>query len=113
MPQLHIDKNRSYRLGKGNALDAFNERLAENESDKTGLVFLHATKGFRSFSPRRLAAMTMVESMMHAWAQKAAHITHSSVGGNRQERIRPGRSDGNGAREAERRRAQAAKSRAA
>ena len=82
MAQVKIDKDRSYRLGKGKALDAYNERLAEHQG-KTGaeMDHLHPTKGNRSFSPRRQRAQVLTEHSMQRWADIAAKITGSRVGG--------------------------------
>lgn len=82
MAQVKVDKDRSYRLGGGKALDAYNERLAD-EQGRTGaeLNHLHPTKGFRSFSPLRQRAQVATEHVMQRWAIIAAKITGSRVGG--------------------------------
>lgn len=85
MAQIKIDKDRSYRLGKGKALDAYNERLAD-EQGRCGadLSHMHPTKGFRSFSPRRQRAQIATEHMKQRWAILGAKITGSRVGGEPQ-----------------------------
>lgn len=104
MSQIHIDKDRSYRLGKGAALDAMNERFSADRKDGEALSQIHPTKGNRSFSPARLAAQFKVEASMHGWAMRAAQMTESSVGGEPREKNRQKYMPHQGKRECARRR---------
>lgn len=83
MTQVHVAKNRSYRRGKGEALDALNERLADkfHDDNQKHMVQVHPTKGFRYVSAARLKHPNAMEQHMHGWARLAARITGSSIGG--------------------------------
>jgi hypothetical protein len=83
MAQIKIDKDRSYRLGKGNALDAYNDALAEDFHDDAlpKMKQLRPTKGFLKTSRARLENPGAMEATFRGWARLAAKITGSSVGG--------------------------------
>jgi len=91
MAQIKVPKNRGYRVGKGKSLDEYNERLAKRAETNRGgnMQTFHPTKGMRVLSGRRLAAQQKIESSMHGWARRAAHIAGSRIGGAPQERVRP------------------------
>ncbi|NIJ40385.1 hypothetical protein FHS78_000655 [Parvibaculum indicum] len=87
--QARVDEDghnpRSYRLGKGRALEATNDRLSEefhlDVPPASHMCQIHPTKGFRETSRHRLENGNSVEGAMQMWAVVAARITDSSVGG--------------------------------
>ena len=106
MAQIKVEKDRSYRLGKGAALEATNDRLSDEyyrdhrivedrlkRARKAGVTLhpshifvphmqqLHPTKGYRALTQKRVETTNSVETAMHGWAKLAAKITGSAVGG--------------------------------
>ena len=59
--------------GRSDALDSYNDRLAEDEGDDR-LVTLHPTKGYRTLSLKRLEAAELVEEAKLGWCRVAGKV---------------------------------------
>lgn len=64
----------SRAIGRSDALDSYNDRLAEAEDDDDRLVTLHPTKGYRSLSLKRLEAAELMEKTKLGWCRVAKKV---------------------------------------